>query len=59
MFPTVGVRFVLADGGFAGSLVAWYHRIPATRREIVRKPAGPKGFALIPSQVAGRATFAC
>ena len=58
MFHTVGVRFVLTDGGFAGALVDWCHRILATTLEIVRKPAGPKGFALIPGRWLVERTFA-
>src|SRR3954451_7950584 len=40
MVHAVGVRFVLADGGFAGVLVDWCRRILAITLEIVRKPAG-------------------
>jgi transposase len=58
MFHTVGVRFVLADGGFAGALVDWCHRILATRLDIVRKTAGPKGFVLIPRRWPVERTFA-
>src|SRR3954469_21874597 len=46
MVHAVGVRFVLADGGFAGALVDWCRRILATTLEIVRKPTGQKGFVL-------------
>jgi hypothetical protein len=34
------VRFVFADGGFAGKLVDWAKTILATTLHIVRKPEG-------------------
>jgi transposase len=58
MVHAVGVRFVLADGGFAGVLVDWCRRILATTLEIVRKPAGQKGFVLIPRRWPVERTFA-
>jgi transposase len=58
MVHAVGVRFVLADGGFAGVLVDWCQRILATTLEIVRKPAGQKGFVLIPRRWPVERTFA-
>jgi transposase len=58
MFHAVGVRFVLADGGFAGVLVDWCRRILAITLEIVRKPAGQKGFVLIPRRWPVERTFA-
>jgi hypothetical protein len=58
MVHTVGVRFVLADGGFAGVLVDWWRRILATTLEIVRKPAVQKGFVLIPRRWPVERTFA-
>jgi hypothetical protein len=51
----IGVRFVLADGGFAGVLVDWCRRILATTLEVVRIPAGQKGFVTDPLPLAGRA----
>jgi hypothetical protein len=38
------VRFVLADGGFAGKLVAWAATILRTTLHIVRKPKDQQGF---------------
>jgi transposase len=48
LYQTIGVRYVLADGGFAGVLVGWCARILKLTLDIVRKPKGQKGFALIP-----------
>jgi transposase len=58
LFHTVGVRFVLADGGFAGVLVDWCRQVLRTTLEIVRKPAGQKGFVLIPRRWPVERTFA-
>ena len=58
MFHAVGVRFVLADGGFAGVLVDWCRRILSTTLHIVRKPLGQKGFVLIPRRWPVERTFA-
>src|SRR3954469_19324676 len=52
------VRFVFADAGFAGRLVEWAARILATTIEIVRKPAGQRGFAVIPRRWAVERTLA-
>ncbi|MFL5512460.1 MAG: transposase, partial [Gemmatimonadales bacterium] len=51
------VRFVFADGGFAGSLVEWAARILRTTIEVVRKPAGQRGFAVIPRRWAVERTL--
>jgi hypothetical protein len=42
------LRFVFADGGFAGRLLDWAHQFLATTLQIVRKPADQRGFAVIP-----------
>jgi transposase len=52
------VRFVFADGGFAGKLVDWASRILRTTVHIVRKPAGQIGFAVIPRRWAVERTLA-
>jgi len=39
---------VFADGGYAGRLVAWARQIPRLVLEIVRKPEGQRGFAVLP-----------
>jgi transposase len=52
------VRFVFADGAFAGRLLDWAHTILATTLHIVRKPAGQRGFAVIPRRWAVERTFA-
>jgi transposase len=52
------VRFLFADGGFAGRLLDWAQTILATTLHIVRKPAGQHGFAVIPRRWAVERTFA-
>jgi transposase len=52
------VRFVFADGGFAGRLLDWAQTILATTLHIVRKPTGQRGFAVIPRRWAVERTFA-
>ena len=42
------VRFVFADGAFGGRLLDWARHLLATTLHIVRKPAGQRGFAVIP-----------
>ncbi len=51
------VRFVFADGGFAGRLLDWAHTILATTLHIVRKPADQRGFAVIPRRWAVERTL--
>ncbi len=51
------VRYVFADGGFAGRLLDWAQTILATPLHIVRKPAGQRGFAVIPRRWAVERTF--
>jgi transposase len=52
------VRFVFADGAFAGRLLDWAHTILRTTLHIVRKPADQRGFAVIPRRWAVERTFA-
>jgi transposase len=52
------VRFVFADGAFAGRLLDWARTILATTLHIVRKPAEQRGFAVIPRRWAVERTFA-
>src|SRR4051794_41114170 len=52
------VRFVFADGGFAGRLLDWAQTILATTLHIVRKPVGQRGFAVIPRRWAVERSFA-
>ena len=52
------VRHLFADGGFAGALIDWARTIAKTTVEIVRKPQGQKGFAVIPRRWAVERTFA-
>jgi hypothetical protein len=42
------VRFVFADGGFAGRLLDWAQTMLATTLHIVRRPTAQPGFAVIP-----------
>jgi putative transposase len=42
------LRRVFADGGFAGQFVDWAARILRLTVEVVRKPAGQKGFSVLP-----------
>jgi transposase len=52
------VRFIFADGAFAGRLLDWAQTILATTLHIVRKPAGQRGFAIIPRRWAVERSFA-
>ncbi|MBN9743334.1 hypothetical protein DMP23_19860 [Amycolatopsis sp. A1MSW2902] len=52
------VRFVFADGTFAGRLLEWAQTILATTLHIVRKPADQRGFAIIPRRWAVERSFA-
>jgi transposase len=51
-------RLVFADAGFAGRLVDWAARILRTTVAVVRKPAGQRGFAVIPRRWVIERTFA-
>ncbi|MGH4012434.1 MAG: transposase [Pseudonocardiaceae bacterium] len=42
------LALVFADGGYAGRLVAWVRRVLRIVVEIVRKPEGQRGFAVLP-----------
>jgi transposase len=52
------VRFVFADGAFAGRLLDWANTILRTTLHIVRKPADQRGFTIIPRRWAVERTFA-
>jgi transposase len=52
------VRFVFADGAFAGRLLDWATTILATTLDIVRKPPEQRGFAVIPRRWAVERTLA-
>jgi len=52
------VRFVFADAAYAGRLLDWAMTILRTSVHIVRKPAGQRGFAVIPRRWAVERTFA-
>jgi transposase len=51
------VRFVFADGGFAGRLLDWAQHVLATTLHIVRKPADQRGFTVIPRRWAVERTL--
>jgi transposase len=53
-----GVRFIFADGAFAGRLLDWAHAFLRTTLHIVRKPADQRGFAVIPRRWAVERSFA-
>jgi transposase len=57
-YLTTGVRFVFADGAFAGRLLDWAQQTLRTTLHIVRKPAGQRGFAVIPRRWAVERTLA-
>lgn len=42
------MRFVFADAGFAGALVAWTRKLLSTALHVVRKDPGQIGFVVIP-----------
>jgi transposase len=48
MYLAAPIRFVHADGAFAGKLVDWAATILRTTPHTVRKPDGQRGFAVIP-----------
>jgi transposase len=52
------VRFIFADGAYAGRLLEWAQTLLATTLHIVRKPTGQQGFAVIPRRWAVERTFA-
>lgn len=52
------VRFVFADGAFAGRLLDWAQTLLRTTLRIVRKSTGQRGFAVIPRRWAVERTFA-
>ena len=51
-------RYLFADGGFAGQLVDWAHRLLCITVEVVRKPAGQRGFTVIGRRWVVERTFA-
>jgi putative transposase len=55
------LRLLWADGAYAGPLEDWVRRLRKggkRRREIVRKPKGQKGFAVLPWRWIVERTFA-
>ncbi len=58
LLTTSRCRFVFADAGFAGRLVEWAQAVLHIIVEIVRKPAGQKGFQVLPRRWAVERTLA-
>jgi len=56
LFP--GLRRVFADGGYAGRLVSKAKRYWKLTVEVVSKPAGQRGFAVLPRRWVVERTFA-
>lgn len=54
--PTI--RLVWADGGYAGKLVAWARTVLDVILSVVTKPAGRRGFAVLPRRWVVERTFA-
>jgi transposase len=52
------IRFVFGDAAFAGRLLDWAALILRTTIHVVRKPAGQRGFAVIPRRWAVERTLA-
>ena len=57
-YLATGVRFIFADGAFAGRLLDWAQAILRTTLHIVRKPADQRGFVVIPRRWAVERSFA-
>lgn len=58
LYLATPMRHVFADGGFAGRLVDWAQQILRTTVDLVRKPMGRRGFAVLPRRWAVERTFA-
>lgn len=52
------LRLIWADGGYAGKLVSWAKTVRRLVIEIVNKPAGQRGFTVLPRRWAVERTFA-
>lgn len=48
LYLATPVRFLSADAGFAGALVAWTAKVLSTTLHIVRKDPAQVGFAMVP-----------
>ena len=55
-FPRL--RVIWADGGYAGQLIAWAKRTCGWLLRTVLRPAGSKGFVLLPRRWVVERTFA-
>jgi putative transposase len=55
-FPRL--RLVRADAGYEGGLGCWLERVTGLRLEVVHKPPGQKGFAVLPKRWVVERTFA-
>ena len=52
------LRLIWADGGYAGQLVDWVQQISGWVLKIVKRPAGVKGFNVLPRRWVVERTFA-
>ncbi len=52
------LRLVFADGGYAGRLVSWAKTTLSLVVQVVSKPAGQRGFAVLPRRWVVERTFA-
>lgn len=57
-FTMPSIAQVWADGGYAGKLVDWARQVLRITLEVVRKPAGQVGFAVLPRRWVVERTFA-
>jgi hypothetical protein len=57
-YLSTSARFVFADGAFAGRLLDWAQTLLHATLHVVRKPAGQRGFAVIPRRWAVERSFA-
>ncbi len=59
--PLVGrfprLRVLRADSGYQGGLASWLERVVGLRLEVVHKPPGQVGFAVLPKRWVVERTF--
>jgi len=51
------LELIWADAGYAGQLLAWVRRVLRVTLEIVGKPAGQRGFVVLPRRWIVERTF--
>lgn len=52
------ISLVWADGGYAGRLVIWAHKVLSLTVEVVKRTAGMSGFVVLPRRWVAERTFA-